>query len=74
MKTKEEIEKAIKNLKANPEKTGWGIGRKDVSDYIIALEWVLAEGFDIKGILEEAEKEAKIIRAYLKKNLIDLPD
>jgi len=43
MKTKKEIKEALTNLETKPQTTGWGAGGVDVSNYIIALKWVLDE-------------------------------
>ena len=43
MRTEKEIKEAINNLEIKPQKTGWGAGRENVSDYLEALKWVLNE-------------------------------
>ena len=43
MKNEIEIKKAIFNLENEPQKTGWGYGKDNVSDYIEALKWVIEE-------------------------------
>ncbi len=56
MRTKKEIKTALKNLETVPEKTGWGCGGYDVSDYIEALEWVLNKTMGSFGKTEKSLK------------------
>lgn len=57
MKTKQEIEEAIINLETKPEKTGWGCDGNDVSDFLIALRWVMDGLIPIKNKMGSFRKK-----------------